>query len=46
MKRLGIELVAFYFIARNLRDELQNFSVLSQVTYWLYQLHWASLQAG
>jgi hypothetical protein len=35
-----------YFMVWHLRDELKNFSILSQGTYCLYQLHWASLQAG
>jgi hypothetical protein len=46
MIRLGSQLVALSFIIQHLSDELKNCSVLSQSTYWMYQLHWASLQEG
>jgi len=38
MKRLSSLQVALEFIIRHLRDELKNFSVLSQATFWPYQL--------
>ena len=46
MKKLRSQLVALYFIIARIRDELMNFSVLSQGTYWQYELHWVSLQGG
>ena len=33
-------------LKQHLRGELKNFNVLSLDTYWLYQLHWVSLEAG
>jgi hypothetical protein len=43
MKRLGSQLVSLYLSFEI--SEMKNFSVVSQGTYWPYQLHWTSLQA-
>jgi len=42
MKRLGNKLVVLLYIMVHHRDKLKNVTVLSQGTYWLYQLHSAS----
>jgi len=38
MKGLGSHLAALQFIIQHLRDELKNFSVLSQGSFWPYQV--------